>query len=280
MANERVKQGRRGALGRLSEGGAAALLFVLAVVAGVAILAVPRPVAPVETPGLHLAPRDVAAVNGRDARLARDAPRFAEADALRRMYREHGRAEIHGETQSSARRRAGGLAAATRSFREARGDGALWALRAEAVRALPAALAAEDGEERQALLGTFERVLGRYGGTEAAPDFVVRTLFVARWNAAHGLPLTEGMEPAELRAYWGWLALEVEDAPLDRRLAALEGYEAAGGERAEEARGALLYRAGRPIAAAEAFERAYGEEGTLRLRNLALAALSTASAEW
>lgn len=272
MGNGGVKEGLKG-------GTAIGAGFVLAITFVVVLLALPRAVAPSEMPALVVDGEDAAAVRARDERLAREALRDHETNALRRLYAEHSLAEIAGaDTPDSARHRIMSFVFASRRYRESRGEEAIAALRAEAALEAERALRGDlEDAERDARLGTFFSVLERYGAADAgelrAPSFVVRTLFVSRWNVAHGFPPTDGMQEAELQAYWGWLALEAEDAPDARRLEALEAYDRAGGADADEARGTLLYRMGRMPEAAEAFQRAYEEEGTLRLRNHALAAL-------
>ncbi len=113
-------------------------------------------------------------------------------------------------------------------------------------------------------------------GAWRAPDIVVRALFKARFNATLRRPLTEGLHPIELEAYWGWLALEAEEAPIDRRLEALDEYEAVVERTFPEARGVLLFHAGEFLEAAERFEEAYAETGNVRLRNHAMAAMAEA----
>jgi hypothetical protein len=85
------------------------------------------------------------------------------------------------------------------------------------------------------------------------------------------------MSEVELRAYWGWLALEARDVAIEHRLSALERYAQAGGQSVTEARAVLLFEAGHMMEAAQAFQQAYEEEGTLRLRNHALASIELAA---
>ena len=219
-----------------------------------------------------------------DERRARTAPEGERAERLRELYAEYSRAEVRGaETRAEAMARMGAIQRATRELLREDGEEALWALRAEATLKLQRAMEGELEEvERDALLGTFPEALAQYhavvDGELVAPAFVARTLFVGRWNAAHGLRPVEGMGEAELRAYWGWLALEAEDVPVEQRLVALQGYEDAGGHPVTEARAVLLFEAGHMLQAGEAFQLAYEEEGTLRLRNHALAAFELAAA--
>ena len=288
LSNDGVKAALKGGSRRSSRFSGGALLtlsFAATIAVGIAILALPRAVAPDGPPALVITGAEADEVRRRDGVRAARPPAGADADALRELYAEYSRAEIAGaDSESSATRRIVAIASAARAFRAAHGEPAIESLRAEAVIDAERALAGDLPETRRdAVLGTFEQVLARYGAIESdttvAPPFVVRTLFVARWNTAHGLPATLGMSDAELRAYWGWLALEAEGAAIGARLAALDAYEQAGGARATEARGALLFEAGRTLDAADAYERAFEEEGSLRLRNHALAALAAASVD-
>jgi hypothetical protein len=126
-----------------------------------------------------------------------------------------------------------------------------------------------------AVLGDFVSMMRRYGlargDRQVAPRFVVRVTLKARWNALHGRELTEGLSPIERQAYWGWLAVRGEGAPAELRLRGLERYAQAGGARAAEIRGVLLYDEGRLDEAHDAFEEAYAASPTFRLRNHLLA---------
>jgi hypothetical protein len=288
LSNDSVKAALKGGprrSSRLSSGATLALSFAVAISVGIAIFALPRPVAPDGPPALVITEAEAREVRERDAETAASAPTVAEAEALGALYAEYSRREIAGgDSQAGATRRITVIASAARAFRATHGEPAIAGLRATAVTDAERALAGELTEARRAeLLGTFEQVLARYGAIEGdsviAAPFVVRTLFAARWNTAHGLPATLGMSDTELRAYWGWLALEADGAPIGTRLAALDAYEEAGGARAAEARGALLYEAGRTLEAANAYQRAFEEGGSLRLRNHALAAFAAASVD-
>lgn len=234
----------------------------------------PMEAAPVEVPALLLAPRAVQAVRDADAALA--APSGRRADTRRSIYEEANVAE-HDATDypGQARIRAGRLAMALNELVGEQGEAAIEACRVtDTERALRALRGDAEGGGVEAL-GGFVRMMERYdmaqGGRQTAPAFVVRTAFKARWNAVHGRELTEGFAPIELQAYWGWLALHARGAPLERRIEALDRYEAAGGRGAVEARGALLFESGDMGGAREAFEGAYAAHGTFRLRNHALA---------
>ena len=258
-----------------------ALVAVLVIVAGVTLgtvaTAVPRAVAPAALPlfEVDLAQADEAV--RADEAAAAGAPQSDVAARLKLVYEQQGRAEVLGDSETSAQGREASLRALVAELRAAGGDRAVGALRARAMRELGPAL---DGrlppDQRDAVLGSFPRMLERYGLTRAgrvvAPRFVVRTLFKARWNAVHRLAPTDGFGQAELRAYHGWLALRADAAPIAARIEAATAYGRAGGERADEARGVLLFRAGHAEQAADAFVKAYERSGSLRLRNHGLAA--------
>jgi hypothetical protein len=163
----------------------------------------------------------------------------------------------------------------------ARDPHALAAARARDVTRMLPALRGEGGltgTQRASELGVFPAMLERYGaivaGRRIAPELVIRTNFAARWNVIHGLAMTDGMSRLELRAYYGWLALEGGTAPLGMRMEAVDAYAAAGGTRVWEARGVLAFEAGEMAEARSDFERACDLTGSLRLRNHALAALA------
>ncbi|MCA9609450.1 MAG: hypothetical protein KC619_27805 [Myxococcales bacterium] len=230
---------------------------------------------PIELPVLTLVPREVRAVRDADAALV--APTTERARTRLSIYEEANVAE-HDATDypGQARIRAGRLGMALTELVEEEGEAVIAACRAsDTERAMRALHGDPEGGDAVAALGGFVRMMDRYDmrrdGRQTAPDFVVRTTFKARWNAAHGRDLTEGLAPIELQAYWGWLALHARSAPIERRLEALDAYEAAGGTDADEARGALLFESGDMAGAHEAFEAAYAEHGTFRLRNHALA---------
>ncbi len=236
----------------------------------------PAPVPPREMPPLVLEPSAVEEVLASDRALAARAPEGERADARRRLYREVNAAErAASDPPGRGQARRAELERALSALVEEHGDEAVRATRASDLAELGPALHGGAGDERDAAIGDFVAMMQRYelvrDGRQVAPTFVVRTLFAARWNAMHGRELTEGFSDVELRAYWGWLALRGEGAPIERRLEALERYREAGGPRADEARAVLLYDAGRREEAGEAFERAWSRRPTFRLRNHALA---------
>ena len=238
-----------------------------------------RPALATEVPALMLDAGGVAAQRTRDVAQAARAPESDAATERREAYHECNRAELDvADRPSRAQRRRDRLIAALAAVEQEHGAESRAALRAADLERAMLLLRGQGEGERDAELGGLVGTLERYGmvqgGRQHAPAFVVRTAFKARWNAQHDRPLTEELGPLELRAYWGWLALEAETAPLEHRLTALGPYAEAGGTRDAEARGALLLQAGRRDEAAEAFEVAYRAAPSFRLRNHALAARS------
>lgn len=235
----------------------------------------PAPAPPTEMPPLVLPPREVDAQIAADVAAAERAPAGEAAEERRRLYREANVAEDEArEPPSRARQRREQLVAALAAI--APDDEARAAVRASDLARLEPALRGElPAGERPAELGGFVAMMRRYGlahgDRQSAPRFVVRTLFKARWNTLHDRELTEGLSPVELSAYHGWLALRGEGAPGELRLEALEAYAAASGASVAEARGVLLYDLERFEDAREAFDQAYAEVPSFRLRNHALA---------
>jgi hypothetical protein len=268
---------------RVSEAGIATIAIVVATSGALLALALPRPVAPDETPGLTLDATRVRDQLERDGRSAAALPDAPEVDAVREVLAAQSRAEVDGLPETSVRERQIRAVRAVTALVDAHGPDALTQLRAEAAERIDTALSSEppaDDEERKAVVGGFETMLERYGlskdGELVAPRLVVRTLYKARVNAALYLELTDGFTELENEAYWGWLALEADAIPPERRLAALDELERATGARHDEARGTLLFLAGESLAAADLLDRAYAETGCVRLRNHALAAVESA----
>lgn len=263
----------------MTPSGAKLLAVILACGCAGIWLSLPRPVPPYEPPSLTLDGAAVQRVLATDRRGAGDAPRGEAVFALEALIREQGRAELGpGETPTAFQGRRAALERTAARVTREHGPNALAALRARATERLPQALAGGlEEDERDALLGTFPRMLERYdlvvNGERLAPPFVVRTLFKARWNGIVGLDLTAGLAPVERRAYWGWLALHAASAPIAMRQGALDAYAAAGGSRVAEARAVLSYREGDVERAAHWMGRAHAQHGGLRLRNHALATL-------
>ncbi len=259
--------------------------LILAIVIPAALVsywASPRAARPLEMPGLVLPAPAVRASIAEEEALAAAAPDDELEQHRRRLYLEHGLREVHADDspEAAAGRRLE-MSAVMDEIVAADGEDAIARIRARDVsRMLPALRSTgQDGEldatERASELGLFPLMLVRYGaildGRRVAPEIALRALFTARWNAIHGRPMTEGMDPIRLRAYHGWLALEGGPAPLSMRLMALDHYAEVEGPRVLEARGTLEYEAGEFVAARQSFERAYAMTGSVRLRNHALA---------
>lgn len=255
---------------------ASAALVLCLITPGVLVWAWSRPVpaSPLEMPPLVLDPSAVRAELEASRRAAERAPDDPERA---RLYRESNVAEHEAaDAPDRARARQEALEASLRAIVTEHGEQAVEALRARDVARAESALRGElAAGDRLAELGGFTRVMQRYGmargDRQIAPRFVVRAALEARWNAMHGRPLTEGFAPVEEQAYWGWLATRGEGAPPGMRLEAVERYAAAGGARADEIRGVLLYDEGRVGEARRAFEDAYAASPSFRLRNHVLA---------
>lgn len=252
------------------------VVSVAAACAGV-LLALPQPIEPSDPGTLRLNASENAHAEARDRELATGAPTGEEAETLMALFREHGAAEADaGEPRAVRLDREDRFNRALARFTEIHGADGLSALRAKACEGLASALdGGLDDETERATLGAFPRLLEQYGlsrnGEVTAPPFVVRTLYKARWNSIHDLPLTDGFEDGEARAYWGWLAVE-GIAPPSLRLDAVERFHAIDQRAAIEAAAYIAYARGD-------FGRAtnlYGElatGGDLRLRNHALASV-------
>lgn len=245
----------------------------------------PQSVPPREMPALSLSPDAIAEQLASDSAAARQAPSDAVAQRRAQLYREtlvaeHGGRDVPGRAHARRDR----LQAVTRALEEQHGEAGIVGTRAaDLERATEALSGALVGDEAVAALGGFTQMMHRYGlargSRQIAPQFVVRTVFKARWNGMHGLELTAHLGPSELTAYWGWLALRADEAPLELRLSALTHYGEAGGRSVEEARGVLLFDAGRFEQAERAFEEAHARAPSFRLRNHALAAAEAALPE-
>lgn len=262
--------------GARARAGASAALVIVLVLPGLLVWAWSRPVpaAPREMPPLVLDPRAVEAQLEADRRVAARAP---DDEARLALYRESNVAEHEGsEPPARAHARGEALVAALRALTSEQGDDVIAALRARDVtRAEEALRGALPAGDRVAELGDFVSMMRRYGlargERQVAPRFVVSVTLKARWNALHRRELTEGFSPIEQQAYWGWLAVRGEGAPIELRLEGVERFAAAGGRSADEIRGVLLHDEGRLEEAHGAFEDAYSASPTFRLRNHALA---------
>jgi hypothetical protein len=251
--------------------------LVVTVVAGACaalLLVMPRPIPTRELPPLVLTGPAVDEVLARDA--AAVAPSGELADRVRRSVEAQGRAEVgEGEPAEVYEARLRDLRAAATELVRTEGEDALDALRAEATSELTRALAGELPREREeAVLGSFPRMLERYGATRdgvvVAPRFVVRVLFAARFDAIVRGDPTARLSPVERRAYWGWLALAERPVPAALRERALAEYARAGGWGSAEATAIAANEAGRTSDAAQRFGE-LAASGNLRWRNAALA---------
>lgn len=259
---------------RTTASGTRLVLTVGAGACAALILVVPRAVAPRELPPLVLAPNALAELEARDD--ASSAPTGELADRVRRGVEAQGRAEVsEGEPAAAYEARLRDLREAAAELARTEGEEAVDALRAEALAELPAALSGElPRPQEEARLGSFPRMLERYGATRdgrvVAPEPVVRALFAARFDAiVWGDPVAR-LSEVERQAYWGWLAFSPQAVPNDLRERALLEHARAGGWGSREA---LAIHARDTDRNTEA-ERRFGElaaDGNLRLRNAALA---------
>jgi hypothetical protein len=262
----------------------AGLVLAIALPASlVSLWASPRPARPVEMPALVLSAADVRAEIAAQDRLASAAATDEDEHRRRTLYREANLAEIAANDSPEVVSRRTDELHRLVAQRAAAGGDAVAAIRARDVqRMLPALRGGGDtsDDDRAAELGIFPETLERYGavarGVRVAPEIVIRAMFMARWNAMGGLPLTDGMSPIALRAYHGWLAMEGGSASLSLRQSGLDHYAAVGGWRVGEGRAVLAFEAGDFAEAQAGFEQAYDRVGTVRLRNHALAAAERA----
>lgn len=199
-------------------------------------------------------------------------------ERLQRLEAEQGRSEVGpGEPPGVAAERALGLQRLL-SLVEREHEGAIVALRAAALAQLWPALRGElDTQREQEVLGSFPRILERYGaardGRRVAPKSVVHAMFKARWNVLHGLEPGDGFSPAEARAFWGWAASQRGTGGEAVRLEAIAGYAAADGPATRELQAYGAYQEGAFARAARLYQELFDETGILRHRNHARAAL-------
>lgn len=260
------------------------LLIVLALCGGsaigVALIIHPRPVTPRFPPALVLQANAVAEQIKKDQEFAQCRTQIrqkSQADELEALFMQSGEAEQGGlEDSTRIRKRRKRIAELVEVLNTDSGPRVLDLLRAAATEELSRILAG-NGQRRAAngYMGTFPNLLtyhhAAWKGRRTAPLFVIRTLYKARWNTLHGLDHSTGFSAIETQAYFGWLALHADRLPLSIRLSALPAYAAAGGERADEAAGVLLYSAGQFSKASQAFRKALKESYSLRVRNYLLA---------
>ncbi|HET8936210.1 MAG TPA: hypothetical protein VFN67_22355 [Polyangiales bacterium] len=248
-------------------------LWLVVTLAGIALIALPRAVAPLELPVLTLNAEDVSAQEREDAELAANAPNTAKAKALMADYLNFGEAEIMVVAQPmllEQRRRM--LRLEQEAVVAESGPKAGQAMRALALSKFEAALSGElPKTELKGVLGIFPHVLMQHlvtrDGLELGPHFVVRTLYKARWNRMCGLLPEAELSQIERRAYFGWMGLHAANLPIRERRQALLGYAAAGGVEADQALGVLAFMDHDYVRAVDSLERAYAQKGNLRLRN-------------
>jgi len=263
----------------LTDAGAKLIVSTFAVAFTGLLIAMPKAVAPTELPDLVLPLDAAAAAADADAELAALAPTGPVVTRFLEAYDEQGQAELAVPPQPVAVREAriGRMRRDLEQIASTHGEQAIGALRAAAAaRVDPVAHGDEDLEDARRTLGSFVEVIEAYGlyrdGRPFAPPVVFRALYEARWNALAGLPFTEGLQPVEVQAYWGWLAYYGEEAGIERRAEAFRQYVHAGGAPSNEAIATMAYFVGDFPGAARFFWRAHAETGSIRLRNHALAA--------
>lgn len=269
----------------VTESGLKLICWVVAAALVAATLAIPQAVDPWELPALVL---DRAAVSDAirfDQSLAAEAPESAEAQTLRSLFLDHGRAEANRPYPAREYdRRQAAIHRANQALLANGGAPAFDALRARAVEDFIRIFYDRPHEtlsdEEVGILGGFPEIEARYGlvrrGVVVAPELTVRALYKARWNAIHRQPFVDGFSNIELQAYWGWMALHGWGQPLDKREDALIAFRDAGGVGTEEAAALFDFLEGRPDRAAASLQKLYATTGELRLRNMALGALHAA----
>ncbi len=261
-----------------------ARLIVTTVAAGCAtvLLCLPQAVAPRSPPALwpEAAEAELAQTLLAEERIAAAAESYEgrALERLRALQAEQGRAEVGpGEAAAAAHERALGLQRLL-SLVAQENEGAVEALRAQALVQLWPALRGDlDADAEQVALGSFPRMLERYGaardGRRLAPKSVVHAMFKARWNVMHGLEQTDGFSDAEAQAFWGWAALHAPNASEDFRYTAIQGYARAHGPATRELLAYAAYQERSYARAASLYADLFEETGKLRFRNHARAAL-------
>lgn len=271
--------------GTVTESGLKLIGWILAASLVGAMLAIPQAVDPWELPSLVLDRAASSDAIRLDRTLAEEAPESEEAQALRALFLEHGRAEAHPPYEAlEYDQRQAEIHRASKALVETHGVPAFSAMRAEAVEELMRVFDEGSGspgdEYETGVLGGFEEILKQYGviheGVVIAPELTVRSFYKARWNAIHRRPFVEGFAPIELQAYWGWFSLHAWGKPVQKREDALVAFRDAGGFGTQEAAALFDLLSGRPDRAARSLETLYVESGQLRLRNLSLGALHAA----
>ena len=217
-------------------------MFSLAVV----ICAVARPVPPGEIPALQLAPKDIDATIAEDRALLVGYSETAAMKSLAVAIREHNLSE-RGASESGLQIRGRNLDIRflAGDVRRESGEKGLLALRAKAVEEFEEVMTTPMSEKAPGVLGTFPDVMERYGvvkdGVLKAPAFVLRTLFKSRWSVMLGLGTNWHFSPAEMRAFYGWLALGASATTVAERSTGLETYAKNGGVGHDEAAAGLAW---------------------------------------
>lgn len=268
MASDKVKSRE------LSGPGTRLILTSVAAGCVAVLLSLPQGVLPRSAPTLRFDPIAASDARSATAEAANAATGWETDSPLWELYQAQGLAEIgEGESAEEFESRARSIRTIVAQIRSDEGEEAIDSLRAQIVEGLDGALRGQRDDEG-AFLGTFPRMLERYGamedGERVAPDIVLRALFAARFNGIVGLELTEGFSDVEEQGYWGWLALGATGAPRERRLQALDAYVEAGGLDGDEAMAWFAYEDGNYANAARLYARG-GASGNLRLRNHAIA---------
>jgi len=247
-------------------------LWMLTVCCVVVLVALPRALAPEQTPQLVLDRSAVATVLAADRKASATAPKTPLALELDLRFLELGAAEDRNEPSARTKLQRQGLARIHQRLVGEAGEAASLGLRAAAMERLEAALSARlSADETRRVLGVFPEAAARHhatrDGNEVAPHFVLRTLYKARWNLAMGLAADHAFAPVEGRAYHGWLALHAHNLGPGMRSKALLAYERAGGRYVAEAQGVLAFLGQDYEQSVAALTLAYQTTPSLRVRN-------------
>ncbi len=266
----------------MSESGLKLIVWLVAAGVAGATLTAPQPVDPWELPSLVLDRAATSDAIKLDEALAGEVLETPEAQTLRALFLDHGRAEANPPYERvEFDERQAAIHRANEALFAKHGAPALGAMRASAVDEFMRVLGdgAHEGRDdyETGVLGGMGAILEQYGvardGVLVAPPLTARVFYKARWNSIHRRPFVEGFAPVELQAYWGWLALHGWGKALDEREDALVSFRDAGGFGTQEAAALFDLLAGRPERSATSLGALYEARGELRLRNLALGAL-------
>jgi hypothetical protein len=259
--------------------GVLALLITAVVCALVAIVA-PRPVEPSRLPALRLPASLVAAQLARDRALSARAPAGPEERALIALIAREGHAELAAESnlERLSSERAELVSAARTLYTRLGAEGTRAFVAALTERALAALRELKQTREEQELLGSFPRLLLRYGyvserGVLLAPELSVRALYKARLNLITEHPMEHDLSPIELQAHAGWKALHAGALEPEHRANAARLFYESGGLDGAETYAIWLYQSGAHVRAATLLRREHERTGLVRLRNMALFAL-------